>query len=170
MLLVLVWNLAFHAPRVREQRGQLRPLVGLESQISTLRLAYSEQQVGEIAARTSTATRLLLDSPSELLPLLQSLKKEAADRGWEASFFPAGATDASPAEGAVLNYLPVRGRMTPLRGNTDSFNSFMHWLERFSSSGKRIDLIRLAVRADERQWQLVELNFRLATLSNEKTP
>jgi hypothetical protein len=169
MLLLLVWNLALHAPRVRAQRAELAPLVELEAGISTRRLAYSEQQVSEIAERAAAANRLLLE-PAELAEFLRSLKQEAADRGWEASFFPSDAAD-DPAEGAVLSYIPVRAKMTPSRGNADSFTSFMGWLERFSSSGKRIDLIRLAVRADERRWHLVELNFRLASpLTNEKTP
>lgn len=168
MLLLLVWNLALHAPRVRAQRAELQPLVALESGISTRRLGFSEQQVAEIAERAAAANRLLLEQ-AKLAEFLRALKQEAADRGWEASFFPSDAGD--PAEGAVLRYIPVRGKMTPSRGNTDSFTSFMGWLERFSSSGKRIDLIRLVVRADERRWNLVELNFRLASpLTNEKTP
>lgn len=170
MLLLLVWNLALHTPRVRAQRVELQPLVALESGISTRRLAFSEQQVGEIAERAAAANRLLLESPAELPVFLHSLKKEAADRGWDASFFPSDAVD-DPTDGAVVSYLPVRARMAPSRGNADSFTSFMGWLERFSSSGKRIDLIRLSVRADERRWQLVEMNFRLASpLSNAKTP
>jgi hypothetical protein len=169
MLLLLIWNLALHVPRARAQRAALEPLIALESEISTRRLAYSEQQVREITERAAGATRMLLETPAELPEFLQMLKKEAANQGWEANFFPTEA--AEKAEGDVLSYLPVRAKMTPARGNSDSFTSFLTWLERFSSAGKRIDLIRLAIRADERRWHLVELNFRLASpVTDEKTP
>ena len=171
MLLLLGWNLAVQAPRVRAQQVALRPLVSLESEISTLRLAFSEQQVREVAERAAGASRLLLDSAAELPEFLRALKQEAAGRGWDAGFFAADAPDITPLEGMLITYLPVRGKLVPVSGNPDAFASLLGLLERFSSSGKRIDLIRLAIRADERRWHLVEMNFHLAcAVTNEKTP
>jgi hypothetical protein len=171
MLLLLAWNIAVHAPRVRAQQASLQPLVSLESDIATQRLAYSEQQVSEAAERAAGASRLLLNGAAEVPEFLRALKQEAAGRGWDASFFAADASDVAPVEGMLIAALPVRGKLTPLNGNPDAFASLMGLLERFSSSGKRIDLIRLSIRADERRWHLVEMNFHLAcAVTNEKTP
>jgi hypothetical protein len=162
MLLILIWTLAIHAPRVRAQHAALQPLLILESSISKLRLAFSEQQAAEIAERAAGASQLLLESPAEVPTFLRSLKKEAADRGWDANFFVADSTEDPPAQDAVIGYLPVRAKLTPNPGKTDPFPSLLALLERLSTSGKRIDLVRLAVRADEHRWHLVEINFRLA--------
>lgn len=161
MLVIVGWNFAFQAPRARAQRAALAPLLALESNISSLRLAFSEQQATEIAARAAGASRLFLASPAELPEFLQTLKKAAAERGWEANFFTADTADSTNAEGAVVGYLPVRGKLTPAAGNAEQFASLESVLERFSSLGKRIDLIRLGVRADEHRWLHAELNFRL---------
>lgn len=162
MVLLLDWTVLFQAPRVHEQQAALQPLLAVESEIATLKLACPEQQVKELVDRAAVASQLLLDSPGELPEFLDALKKDAADRGWDANFVPSDPAANAPAAGAVVGYLPVRGKLIPLPGNSNVFNSYMGLVEHFSATGKRIDLIRLAVRADEHRWRLVEMNFRLA--------
>lgn len=162
MVLLLDWTVLYHAPRVHEQQAALQPLLAVESEIATLKLACPEQQVKELADRAAVASQLLLDSPAELPEFLRTLKRDAADRGWDANFVPSDPTASAPAAGAVIGYLPVRAKLVPLPGNLDVFNSYLGLMERFSATGRRIDLIRLAVRADEHRWRLVEINFRLA--------
>jgi hypothetical protein len=171
MLCLAVWYFAIHAPRVRAEMEAALPLVALEDEIAMLQLATSEQQVAELSERAGTASRLLLESPAEAGAFLKGLKKEAADRGFEATFTSTdGSNDAVP-EGSVVTYIPVRGKLTPGPGNTEPFINLLALLERFASSGKRIDLMRLAVRADEQKWQTIELNFRLVCpVVHEKTP
>lgn len=162
MVLLLDWTVLYHGPRVREQQAVLQPLIDLESEIAMLRLSCPEQQIKELSDRAAMATQLLLDSPAQLPDFLRGLKTDAAARGWDANFIPSDPAANAPAPGAVVGYLPVRAKLVPLPGNSDVFNSYLGLMDHFSSSGKRIDLIRLAVRADEHRWHLVEINFRLA--------
>jgi hypothetical protein len=168
---LIAWNFAVHAPRVEAERAELQPLIALEDEISALQLACSEQQAAELVERAETASRLLIDSPQDLSVLLRSLKKEAADRGWEGNFVASESAAEPAAEGAQVSYLPVRVRLTPVAGHTEPYPALMALLERLSSSGKRIDLMRMAIRADEQRWQTVELNLRLVRPAvHEKTP
>jgi len=99
------------------------------------------------------------------------MKQDAAARGWDAAFVASDPAAHPPLPGAVINYLPVRAKLVPLAKNEDVFGSFVGLLESFSQSPKRIDLIRLAIRADEHRWQLVELNLRVVyPTHHEKTP
>lgn len=171
MVLVLDWNLLYHTPRAREQHSALQPLIALQDEIAALKLTGSAQQAAELADRAAEASRLLLDSPADLAGLLGTLKKEAADRGWETSFVAADPETSPAAPRAVVGYLPVRAKLMPQATNADAFGSFMDLMNRFSAMGKRIDLIRLGVRADEHRWHVVELNLRVGyPLSNAKTP
>lgn len=171
LVLLLDWNLLYHAPRAREQRLALQPLLALQDEIAALKLMGSAQQAAELADRAAEASRLLLDSPADLASLLATLKKEATDRGWEASFVPTDPENSRPAPQAAVGFLPVRAKLVPQPANADAFGSFMDLMNRFSAMGKRIDLIRLGVRADEHRWHVVDLNLRVGyPLSNAKTP
>jgi hypothetical protein len=171
MALIAVWHLALHAPRVRAETEAALPLVALEDEIAMLQLATSEQQVAELNERAASASRLLLESPAEAAAFLKGLKKEAADRGFDATFISSEVSADSAPEGALVSYIPVRGKLMPGPGNTEPFVNLLALLDRFGSSGRRIDLMRLAVRADEQRWQAVEVNFRLACpVVHEKTP
>lgn len=113
---------------------------------------------------------LLSPHQLELAPLLRSLKKEAADRGWEATFYPGELSTEVAGPGSKIAYQPVRGKLTPAAGHAEAYASLLALLERFSTAGKRIDLMRLAIRADENRWQSVEVNLRLAcSPAHEKT-
>lgn len=171
MLVFAVWHLAIHAPRVRAETEAALPLVALEDEIAMLQLATSEQQVVELNERAGAASRLLLESPEEAASFLKGLKKEAADRGFDANFVSSPVSNESAPEGSVVSFVPVRGKLTPGSGNTEPFANLLALLDRFASSGKRIDLMRLAIRADEQKWQTIELNFRLVCpVVHEKTP
>lgn len=169
--LIAVWHFAIHAPRVRAETARSLPLIALEDEIAMLQIACSEQQVAELAERASAASRLLLDSPAEVGGFLRGLKKEAADRGFDATFVSSDISGESAPEGAVVSYIPVRGKLSPSAGNAEPFTQLLSLLDRFTTSGKRIDLMRVAVRADEHKWQAVEVNFRLVCpIAHEKTP
>jgi hypothetical protein len=171
MALLTVWHVAIHAPRVRTETARSLPLIALEDEIAMLQIACSEQQVTELAERASAASRLLLDSPADVGSFLRGLKKEAADRGFDASLVSSDISGEPVPEGAVVAYIPVRGKLTPVAGNAEPFTQLLSLLDRFNSSGKRIDLMRVAVRADEHKWQAVEVNFRLVCpIAHEKTP
>jgi hypothetical protein len=170
MLVLLVWNFAIHSPRVRAESQVLEPLIALESEILALRTS-SDQERAELAERTATAQRTLLDGENEPSAFLRTLKKEAADRGWEASFHASETSEEPAAEALLVAYVPVRVRMKPVTANTDPYGSLQALLGRFASSPKRIDLMRLAIRADEKRWQSVELNLRLIrSVSNAQAP
>lgn len=171
MVLMLDWNLLVQAPKISDQRSALAPLIALETEVTGLRLSSSVHLAHEMEERAATASRLMLSSPSEAPSLLQEMKKDAAVRGWDAAFIASDPAAHPPLPGAVINYLPVRAKLVPLAKNQDVFGSFVGLLESISQSPKRIDLIRLAIRADEHRWQLVELNLRVVYPTyREKTP
>ena len=161
MIALLVWNFWIHGPRVRTEGQALAPLVALESEIISLRMS-SDQELAALDEQAAQARRTLIDGENEPSAFLRTLKKEAADRGWEVSFHVGESVEEPAAEGAPVAYVPVRARLKPVAGNPDTYGSLQALLERFSSSTKRIDLMRLAIRADEKRWQSVELNLRLA--------
>jgi hypothetical protein len=162
LVLLLDWHLLAHAPRERALQSALGPLVALEEEVAELRLTCTDEAASTLSEGAAQASRLLLTDPSALPDTLAALKAEAARRGWEASFVAADIGGIVHPDEAVIGYLPVRAKLLPAADNTDIFGSFMELMQRFSESDKRIDLIRLSVRADETRWQLVELNFRLA--------
>jgi len=159
---ILTWSLGWHAPQIRAERESHAPQIALEAEIQSLQLAYSEQQTVELADQAEQASHLLLPAPSDLTPFLRSLKKEAADRGWEISFHPGEPLTEGPGTTALVTYQPVRVKLAPVAGHAEVYASLLSLLERFSTSGRRIDLMRLAIRADENRWQTVEANLRLA--------
>ena len=113
------------------------------------------------ADRAAAASHLLLASPADVPIFLQALKADATRGGWDATFIASDPANSPPPEGAVVGFVPVRAKLVPLPANQEVFASLLQFTERLSASEKRIDLIRLSVRADEHRWQLVELNFRL---------
>jgi len=157
---IAIWTYGIQAPRFDAEVAALQPFAALEQEISSLQL-FSEQEATELKERVALTSRSLLETPQELAPFLKSLKKEASDRGWEANFQASDLSGDPAGDGAVVAYLPVRGRLVPSVGNSDQFSSLLALLERLSTVGKRIDLMRVSIRADEQKWHAVELNFRL---------
>ena len=170
IILLVVWQLAVSDPNLRAKRAAHQPLFALEEEIATLRLNCSEQQATELTARTAAVNKLLLDSPKELGPLLQGLKKEAAERHWDGNFQVGDTSLENTDPDAQIQYLPVRGKLATASADPGAFAALIALLERYSSTGKRIDLTRLVFRADERGRYAVELNLRLASRRvHEKT-
>lgn len=170
ILALLGWNAAFLDPKIRAERAAHQPLFSLEEEIAALRLSCSDQQATELEAKAGAAAALLLGGPAEVGPLLQTFKKEAISRNWEATFQAGDASAESPVADAPVVFLPVRGKLASPAGNPGSFPALLALLERYSSTGKRIDLTRLAIRADEQGRYAVELNLRLASRRpHEKT-
>ncbi len=169
--ILLVWSLAWHNPRVQKLRAAHAPLLALEAELESLQLASSEQQTVELTAQAELLSHQLLQTPQELAPFLRTLKKEAADRGWNASFQPGELLIESMEPGVDIAYQPVRVKLVPAVSHAEAYASLLTLLERFSTAGKRIDLMRLAIRADENRWQSVEANLRLACrVTHEKSP
>jgi hypothetical protein len=162
ILLLVIWNATFRDPHIRAERAVHQPLFSLEEEIATLRLNCSEQHAAELATKSAAVADLLLGSPAELGPLLQTFKKEAVSRNWEGNFQAGDASAETPDADAQVIFLPVRGKLASPAGNPGSFPALLALLERYSSTGKRIDLTRLAIRADEQGRYAVELNLRLA--------
>lgn len=162
MLGLLLWNLAVRDPAVRRERAAHQPLLALEREIEALRAGCSDQQAVESAARaTETAERLLAGADATGTQLRQ-LKAAAGELGWEGNFVANDTSLDAPAAGAELVFLPVRARLAPAAENTRQLPSLLALLDRLPATGKRIELTRLAVHADEAGRYAVELNLRLA--------
>ena len=162
ILLLIVWHASWRDPQIRAARAAHQPLLALEEEIAALRMNCSEQQAGDLATRTAAAEKLLLGSPAELGSQLAGLKKEAADRHWEATFQVGDASAETPVAEAQIIFLPARGKLVVNPATPESFTALVALLDRYSSTGKRIDLTRLAIRADEQGRYAVELNLRMA--------
>jgi hypothetical protein len=143
LLLLAGWNAAVRDPHIRKERANHQPLLSLEEDIAA-------------------AARLLLGTPAELGPLLHTLKTEATGRHWEANFQAGDASAETPEPDAQVIFLPVRARLSSAPGGPGPFPALIALLEQFSSAEKRIDLTRLAIRADEQGRYAVEMNLRLA--------
>lgn len=168
---VLVWQFGVYDPGVRDQRARMQPLVELDRDVSTLRVTSSDRQLAEISVKAESASHLLLDTPKDLPGVLRELKKDAKERGWDASFQASDTSDEPAADEAQITFLPVRGKLKPDPSNADPFASFLAVLEHLSATNKRIELTRVAIRADESRWQAVEIALRLACpATHEKTP
>jgi hypothetical protein len=163
ILLLAGWNLLVRDSSIRAERTAHQSVLALDDEVSSLRLGCSDQQAGELAAEAAVASRLLIENPSDSVPILHDLKKEADSRNWEANLQTIDVSaDTIPPDADVI-FLPVRGRLTATPGRkAGGFPSLLALLEQFSASERRIDLTRLLVRADEEGRYVVELNLRLA--------
>lgn len=171
LLLVGGWQIVFKVPQIRAERAALAPLIALENEIASLQLACSDQDAAALAERSAEVSRLLLASSDDVRSFLKILKKEAVERGFDASFVSSDEEPAAAGEEAAIVYVPVRGKLVPAETNTEPFPALLAWLERAGALGKRIDLMRLSIRADDKTWQAVEMNLRLiAPPPNEKIP
>jgi len=169
--LLLGWSLLLREPKIEAERSAHQPLVSLREDVDRLEIACSEQQAKELATRTTEASLVLVEE-SELGPILRSLKQRAVEQGWEATFQTTNRSDEASPEGAQIVYLPAHGKLSTKAGNPQTFPRLLAFLDQLTVSPKRIDLTRLAIRADEQGRYFVELNFRLAcrAVAHEKTP
>lgn len=162
ILAILSWNFGYVSPRTEVDKNALAPLLGLETEISSLRMTTSQQQLAELTEQTAAASRMLVSGPSEVPGVLQKMKAALQSSGWDVTFQIADVTEDSPtADRLQITYLPVRAKFKPQASNATPFTSFLAALEQLSSNEKRIDLTRVAIRVDETHWQPVEVNLRL---------
>jgi hypothetical protein len=170
MLLVFLWTVAWRNPHIRAAREQHRPVIALESEVTSLRLLYSEQQTAEISNQSKEASRALLENPDELPALVDKLKTAARSFEWDANLTPSAApTPPSPTE-AQIYFLPVRGKLSSLNSNSEPFASLLAYLEKLPSADKWIDLTRMSLRADDQGRLNVEVLLRAACqVPHEKT-
>lgn len=171
ILLLLGWNTLVRDPRIERERFSRRALLAQHHEIESLKLSCSEQQAAELSVQAEKTAKLVLNDAKELGPVLQDLKKEAADRHWDGNFIASDPTGAEVSPATQLVFLPARAKLSSAAGNTDAFLALLALFERFSTSEKRIDLTRMGIRADEQGRYTVELNLRLVARSpHEKTP
>jgi hypothetical protein len=162
MLALLAWRLAWIEPHVRSVRAAEAPLVALAQEVAALEGSDSEEQIAALEAKANHARSLLLDTPEQLAVELRKLEQMCAAAGWEGRFtsIPTG-NDASGAPESLI-LLPARAKLVPSKTNRDTFSSLLTLLEQLSAGGKRIELTRVAVRADEGGRHSVELGLRFA--------
>lgn len=171
ILLLLTWNSVVRNPGITRERASHQALVAQEKEIDLLRVNCSEQQAAELSARATQVAKLLLNDPQELVPLLNNLQKQAADRHWNGTFRAADVSADAPEADNNLIFLQARAKLTSSPGNSDAFPSLLALFEQISAAEKRIDLTRLGIRADEQGRHTVEFNLRLMTRRpHAKTP
>ena len=171
MLLLFLWNLVWVHPRIQAVRTAHQPILTLAQEVADLQLSGSDLHATETAARAAEVGRTLLTEPSQLAPALEKLKAMAHDHGWEATFHSISASAPPPAPEAAVSFVMARGKLVAAVGNTHPFPSLLTCLEQFSPSDPWIDLMRLALRADEQGQPTVEVYLRAGCrASHEKTP
>jgi hypothetical protein len=159
-MLLLAWDFGYTTPRLRAAHQAHQPLLKLEREVAGLNLAFSEQQVDELAVRESTILRQLPRSTKDVREVLQLLEREAGRLGWSMSC----STPVLPEEAArsetLVAEVPVRVRLKPEAENPEPFTSLLTFLERIPAFSQRIGLMRLVISADEGRWQSVEVGLR----------
>lgn len=159
---LFAWRAAILAPNVERDRAALQPLEQLEADVAALQVSTSDQQVSQLRDQAKSATAELLETPDAVPAFLETLKSRAVEHGWIATFQASPASDEPAVPDTQIRFLGVRARLKMTPDNQAPLTSLLALLEGFSAAGKRIDLTRLAIRADDVQWQAVELHLRLA--------
>jgi len=167
---LFVWSQFFRAPERNAERATDLPLQALQVEVNQLQLACSDQQATELSAQATQAHGLCVEE-SALPPVLRSLKQQAVEKGWEATFVTVDRSEETPPPEAVVAYYPVRGKMAA-KASGQAFENLVSFLEQIPRAPKRIDLMRLTVRADEQGRYAAELNLRFVrpVAGHEKTP
>jgi len=171
LMLYFLWNLVWVHPRIQRVRTAHQPILALDQEVADLQLSGSDLHASKTATRAAEVGRTLLTEPSQLVPALEKLKATAHEHGWEATFHSIpGSTPPLPPE-AQVSFVMARGKLVAAAGNTHPFPSLLTCLEQFSMSDPWIDLMRLALRADEQGQPTVEVYLRAGCrASHEKTP
>jgi hypothetical protein len=173
MLLIVLWNKGVRDPYIAGERAANQALIDQQREVESLSLAVSEEQAGELSARMSVAEKQTVTGPKDLPPLLENMKRQAAEKSWQGSFQPSNlsATDDAPAPDSLIFFLPARAKITASAGNKEAFVSLLALLDQFSSAEKRIDLTQLGIRADEQGRYTADLGFRfVGRTPHAKTP
>ena len=160
---VTVWTLCVTLPGIRAERRSFAPVVALESELVSLGSVATEDEAAGFAGKGAVAQRLLLETPKAALAALAEIQRYASENGWNATFdlMPVP-TEPVRTEGSLFYFVQARGSLSPATGNPEPFASLLALTERFSSAEKRIELTRLALRADEEGRYAAEIQVRLA--------
>lgn len=174
VLALVGWNTIVRNPRLVAERSAHQSLTALEDEIASLRMTSSDQAAAELTSRAETAQLQLLKEPQQAASVVTSLKKGVESHRWKGEFHVGELVvdDTQPdAAARQVSAVPVRVKLTSVSGNSQAFYDLLAVLKQLSAMGKRIDLTRLAIRADEQGRYAAELNLRLACLvPHEKTP
>lgn len=171
IVVAICWRIFVYSPSRYKLDQDLRPLLQLEREVSDLEIVNSDQQVAQLTEQASTASRLLIENPEAVPALLKDWKTRTRNAGWDASFARGESGEDPSAPTTEISFVQVRARLKPLAVNADPYASLVTLLEQLSTGEKRIDLTRVALRADDTRWQAVELTLRLACPAiHEKTP
>lgn len=174
ILLLLAWNRGVRDPRLASERASHQALLEQDREIEALRLEISEQEVAELAARAASAERRIIADANELAAVLADLTGRASRAHWDGIFQAsdlstgAGADPSAPSASPV--FFSARAKLVSRPGSDGKFSSLLTLLDGFSTSEKRIDLTRLAIRADEQGRYTAELNLRLPGRSPHEKP
>jgi hypothetical protein len=164
------WNTAIREPARNTEQAAHAHLFALESDLADLRSRWSEQQASDLATRATEVGALLLDQPAAATPWLGALAEAARSRGWDASIQVYDLPDASTGAAGGIVFVSALARLQPTAPLAEPLRAILGLLEQFSSSGKRIDLTRMVVRADEPGRPSLEINLRVASRPpDEKT-
>lgn len=169
MLALWGWKVAVRDPHLLAERAENRPSLLLESQIASLRLNCSEQQARDLASRTEELSHSILAGTEQVDEVLHSLQQLAAEQHLESDFQAVEGRVDAPAEGAQVAPLGLKGRLTPAPQNAQPFATLIVFLDGLSRQQPRIDLTKLAIRADEQGRYSVETHLKLGyRVSHEK--
>lgn len=164
------WKITAVDARLRTQRAEHAPLLVLEQEVADLRLGCSDQQAAELAHKAIEAGAKLLPSADDAPAYLKPLATDLRGLGWEAQFQAFASTDGGDEPGLVA-FAPVRARLAPLPGNDAPFGSLLAAFDKLSAAGKRIELTRVVIRADDEGKPSVEAHLRIAARPpHEKIP
>ncbi|WP_404423135.1 hypothetical protein [Nibricoccus sp. IMCC34717] len=167
LISLAAWLYAIHLPQRNREAAAAAPLLALEAEVSSLALKISDSQASTLAATAAAARNRLVNDVDQRQRLLATLQQQATAAGWSVTF-QAGDTPV------VLNSrhfgsTSVRAVFKPAPENQRPLASLLTFLEGLTQSPKRIDLIRLSIRADELGWHSVEAGLLLAVPNpNEK--
>lgn len=161
ILLLAGWSFAVAEPRIRNDRVARRPLLALERDIASLRSSYSDHEARDLAGSAAQLSRSLISGPAEAEPVLADLKRSALELHWVGDFKAAQACSAVAGAGQVA-YLPVRVALASASDNQQPFPTLLAFLDRVPAFGKRADLTRLLIHADEDGRYSVLADLRLA--------
>ncbi len=156
---VLIWRFALQAPEHRRLLGAYSPLLGLEAEVRDLRASAGAAPEVPDTAHAST----LLKSADEASALLARLREAIAAQDWLFSFQIGEPSEPAP-ETPLLQTLPVRAKLTPAVASPESFNQLLGVLALFSQQSKRLDLMRLTLRADDKGKLQADLQLRLTLI------
>jgi hypothetical protein len=164
------WKFGWREPELQEIRVLHSSVVALEEEVAALGMECSDQRAAEVAEQARAAMDSMLASHDEVTVQLRQLREQMRALGWDAVFQAYDASMAEARGAAGVEFASARGRLVPITGNPAPFRTLLGVFDQISAGPKRIDLIRLGVRADEPGKLEVELNLRIACRApHEKT-